>query len=715
MKKIQLFLLLLLISSPVIVQAQETGISESAFGLNGKLLTAADKSGNLSVWDLPTGREIQTFSLKSDQLESPAFSPDGKTLTIFDAKNSRMLFLDVAAGKEIKRLGLHNFSNFYAGFKSFISSDGKTLWILSNSDNGTWAIDLKSNLLKQTEPIEGSSWIIDASKNWLAYYSGKDRKIVILSANTGKEIKRFSIADNFIENNKDVSMNLSVSGEKLYVSRTYSEEDKNSAFDKNYFYEIKVYSTADGKEINRRSISAFKNGQKSYSGDPIISLSSDSLRMLLIERPKFSDQSGSPNHLTILNSNNLQTADNLDFPDENYRWFEITPDGKNILTADETGKIKVWANGAKKLTQTLFAAETPYRQLAVSPDDSKFAAISANGTIKIWNAEGKELQKIQTELPRGKMLAFSPNGQNIVSVHSASYYESDEAEEQSLTYFKIWNISSGKLLREFDNRYYLKYAPQNFLTFDKKGERLIADCTNGENTISLCLWNAETGEFSARSFPVNSSSTVSIFRLLDNQSFVFGVSPIKKIAPGDDNQTEYLMWDLANEKLIKQTADLDEVSLAAVAEQSSTVILLNSGFSRDKNFWILPLDAKTGLNTKMENFGSGYIHPNQEIGAKFTAAEQIADGSGETAKIPEMPQLDLNAPSVYLENPDELQNEAQIFKLDGNEPISRLKGHADDLIELVFMRNAPRVVTCSFDGTVRLWDLNSGTQIAVLR
>ncbi len=709
-----LSLFLLLFSA--IVQGQVTGISNSAFGLNGRLLAAADYSGNLSVWDLPTGKEIQTFSFKPDQTDALAFSPDGKTLSVFDAKNSRMLFLDVAAGKEIKRLGLRNVSSLFSGLTIFTSNDSKTLWLFSNANNESWAIDLKTNALKQTEPIKGHSWIFDTSKNWLAYYSETDKKIIILSANTGKEMKRFSIAENFISNGKDVSMNLNVSGEKLFVTRTYSEDDKENSFNKNYFHEIKVYSTADGKELTHRTIPASKNGQTVLRGEPIFSLSSDSLKLFLIENPGFYDESAKPNHLTVLSANSLQTVDSTDFPDENYEWFETTPDGKSILTADQTGKIKVWTNGAKKPPQTLFSTETPYEQLAVSADDSKFAGISANGTIKIWNADGKELQKIQTELPHGKMIAFSPNGQNIVSVHTSSYQDSnDDSSEKSIAYFKIWNISSGKLLREFDNRYYLKYAPENFITYDKKGERLIADCTNGENKIDICLWNAETGEFSARSFPIKGSNTISIFRLGDNQAFSFGNKESKMLTAGEENQSDYLIWDLSNEKLIKQTSDLDEVSTALVSDQKSTVITINSGFSEGRNYWILPLDAKTGLNTKMEDFGTGFIHPNQEIGAKFTTTEKTAAETPEPVKIPDFSPLDANSPNVFLEKPDDLDNEVQIFKLDGQETISRLKGHADNLIDLVFMKNTTRVVTSGFDRTVRLWDLNSGTQIAALR
>ena len=100
----------------------------------------------------------------------------------------------------------------------------------------------------------------------------------------------------------------------------------------------------------------------------------------------------------------------------------FTKDGKNIITGNLDGVIKIYDVDGKKETKELKAHEGVWA-LALSPDGSKFATGGWDGTIKLWNtADGKELRTIKAHVGAiptvggtVNSVAFSPDGQLLVS------------------------------------------------------------------------------------------------------------------------------------------------------------------------------------------------------------------------------------------------------------------------------------------------------------
>ena len=710
MKKLILTLVCIVFVSLTNISAQQTGISKYVFSPNGKMFAAADDAGDVSIWDLSAGRETQSFSTKTKGIDALDFSGDGKILTVSDSSQNRIIFYDAATGKETNRFGYRNLSPY------LISGDAATLWVfisgVPGSDSQAGQVDLKTTTLKDAPKISGSNWTADKTHKTLAYYSESDGKIVLISANDGKELRRFPIDPKFLNQSKQMTMNFSAAGDKLFFYRSYSEEDKQDSFKKNYFHNLAAVSTADGKMLKDGTLPFFANPQSILGDTAEISTGADSSKIYLIQDVKNDGKTG--RHLTILDANTLQSVGETDFPAEDYDWSTVAPDGKTILTADKTGKLKIWSTVTGRQAGTLTRSQSAFERVAVSADDSKFAAIAGDGTIKIWTADGKEIRKIDTQSPKGKMLAFSPNGQTLVSVHSATVAE-EYGENVDVVTFKFWNAATGKLVREFNNHFYPSIAPVNFVVFNRRGDRLIADCGTAKQ-IDLCFWNAETGEFSGRSFPETDSETVSIFKLADDQPLIFNAGANKKVTPTDDSGSKYLVWDLANEKLVKQTAEQTEAVQAVGENQNALVIVLGSDIYQKKGFAVYNLDGKTKLSGQFENMISDYVDPQMKYGAVFAAAEksEMPFDAVHSAKIPEVAG-DFSKPAVYVEKPDELITEVEIYKLDEPTAFTRLKGHTDDLIDLAFTRTGNRVVTISYDRTLRVWDLLSGKQLFVLK
>jgi WD40 repeat protein len=99
----------------------------------------------------------------------------------------------------------------------------------------------------------------------------------------------------------------------------------------------------------------------------------------------------------------------------------FTNDGKNVITGNLDGIIKIYDVEAKKETKELKAHEGVWA-LALSPDGSKFATGGWDGTIKIWSTDGKEMRTIKAHLGAAPnvggnvtSVAFSPDGQWLAS------------------------------------------------------------------------------------------------------------------------------------------------------------------------------------------------------------------------------------------------------------------------------------------------------------
>ena len=54
---------------------------------------------------------------------------------------------------------------------------------------------------------------------------------------------------------------------------------------------------------------------------------------------------------------------------------------------------------------------------------------------------------------------------------------------------------------------------------------------------------------------------------------------------------------------------------------------------------------------------------------------------------------------------------AQVKKTSGIKPRQTMRGHTDDVSGVVHLPNGRSIITCSRDGSLRRWDLESGAQI----
>jgi Tol biopolymer transport system component len=152
-----------------------------------KVLSAGHQDKSLRLWDVVTGRELCTFAT---EVTSVAISPDGR-LALSGSVDKTLRLWDLATGKEVRRLKGHADS-----CEGIFSPDGKQ--VLSFSADKTLRLwDLKTGELVRTlqghtKPVAGVFFMPDG-RQVLSYASDKTLRVWDIA--TGKELRRRGLGD----------------------------------------------------------------------------------------------------------------------------------------------------------------------------------------------------------------------------------------------------------------------------------------------------------------------------------------------------------------------------------------------------------------------------------------------------------------------------------------------------------------------------------------
>jgi WD40 repeat protein len=155
----------------------------------------------------------------------------------------------------------------------------------------------------------------------------------------------------------------------------------------------------------------------------------------------------------------------------------FSPDGKRLVTTGTDRIGRVWdLEGRTELLQ-LRGHSSAIDSAAFSPDGSRLATIALDGTVKLWSAgPGREVMRSQFCVWG---LSVSPDGQRIASSFSA---EGSEAEE-----FALWDAEGGQRRMTVNTR----GQPIVGSAFSPDGRRVVTVGGDGLGRV----WDANTGRF----------------------------------------------------------------------------------------------------------------------------------------------------------------------------------------------------------------------------
>ena len=430
-------------------------------------------------------------------------------------------------------------------------------------------------------------------------------------------------------------------------------------------------------------------------------------------------------------------------------------DGNTLLCESHDGSVNLWdvKTGVKKdfhpksskgfsaLLSSLFGRGVSAADLYIdnSEDKSIFAVGYEDGKIRLEDANsGKTLNTLQGHTDRISQLEFSHDGTLLVS--SAHFKDP----------LHLWDVTTGKLLKT------LTKNPRfwGFLKFSNNGKTLA--CQTLENSIEI--WDVETKTlrttideqfespiphgsiihavaFSSDSKRIAVANYKGEIKIWDvntgNELFSFhkghtyGLRELafsqngSNLAAGQGNAIQ--LWDVQNFTQLPKRINTDGYSAFALPPDGNTIISAK-GFKHTKQWRDSRIKESTTGTLNVWNIHSGEKLSEFPIESHtkekpYPAGKHRSgmSSSGMNGKVIFSQDGNILAATQNSDNPTK-ENRFTILLWEVWEDPRRqkhiiLKGHTKRINALAFTPNGHRIASGSDDGTVRVWDASTGTQM----
>lgn len=343
----------------------------------------AGKDGNLSLWEIESGRRILTFKLQ-DPNRPKAFSKDGRLLLTVEHVNewpnesSLINIWEVATGtrlgsltslRYVHSLGFHadgqRFVAIGQGFPGDSEADRIVFW------------DIETMQVVKSQRMTGNATALSSDSTRVLSFRESDgrQRVELRDTETGTLIRSFQ---------EEITWEvLFTSNQKGMLARTSGDI-------------IRLWDLESGKVLQ-----SFK-GHTGWGATPVFSKNGHFLLNRLWGKTELWDARSGELIYSLPG-----------------RKGEFTPDGRHVIAGGE-GVAQIWDVNTGEQVQAFAADTDSFRAVSMTPDGSTAATGGYNdaqdGLVRLWDAETAELLHTLDE-PEDNVRAvmFSPDGESFLS------------------------------------------------------------------------------------------------------------------------------------------------------------------------------------------------------------------------------------------------------------------------------------------------------------
>jgi WD40 repeat protein/serine/threonine protein kinase len=420
------------------LMGHKANVNSVAFSSDGRRLATASDDKTVKLWELASGKEYRTLSLP-DSVSSAAFSPDGKLIATAEADGTAKIW-DTSSGNKIKTFKGHIF-----GLNSVTFSPDGRLLATSSFDRTVKIWTIASQRIS-VGPMQSHGTTFSPDGKRLAGSPQSDpmalsgRGVTLWEVDTGKVVTTLEGLTEVVH-----SLAFSPDGKRLATRGPGP----------NQLAEVKLWDASTGKAIlplqgqfggNRgpaysQGLAFGPNGKRlAIAGDRVKLWDTDTGKEVLTPQGqtetsfsvafspdgKFVAAGLKDYTVSLWDADSGQLRHSLTGHAAPVMSLAFSSDGKYLASSGmafpgPVGEVKLWQVGAG-LPVLSIKTTKPIIQTAFSPDGKSLAGVSWDDVVTVWStANGQELltlKELTLGLPGTVAVAFSPDGKRLVGVHT---------------------------------------------------------------------------------------------------------------------------------------------------------------------------------------------------------------------------------------------------------------------------------------------------------
>jgi WD40 repeat protein len=368
-----------------------------------------------------------------------------------------------------------------------------------------------------------------------------------------------------------------------------------------------------------------------------------------------------------------------------------SPDGSILATGSMDHTVRLWNVRTRKLLATGEGHTNGIKAVAFSPDGMSFASASIDRTVRLWSVpEGRELASLKGHTDRVYFVAYHPNGRRIFSL----------AFDGAL---RCWSAAHQEDVASLGGHRRMV----SFLSFSDSGGRLLSVTGTGVAKVwdvagRLELTESQHRAARTRAFVAMGPRGESLFTIMPEGYLGKWSIPEQRLL---DKQRSPGSWPRAPVRVGERILCIRNKNTIVVRDAASFEVLAE---------WMA---ADTGImdmlvtDPRARFLGMASIDGVIRIrdANSFEALGTVTVGEHRLIAVA------LSPDGQRLAHLSAGASAIRLVDWRRNSELANLEGHAGMVFAIAFSPDGTRLASGGSDGTVRLWDVETGRQVLVLR